>query len=84
MFGPSVSEVYNIGRLSFHPIPCGSRDMLQDERSLHIDEGQNVLASGGVCARPQARKLYKAVVSKFLVSQARPHRIEHKTQLFFY
>jgi len=27
---------------------------------------------------------HKAVVSKFLVSQARPHQIEQKTQLFFY
>ena len=39
---------------------------LQDERSLHIDEGQSVLdtgtcvlKAGGVCAPPQVRKLYK-------------------------
>ena len=39
---------------------------LQDERSLHIDEGRSVLdtgacvlKAGGVCAPPQVRKLYK-------------------------
>ena len=39
---------------------------LQDERLLHIDEGQSVLDTGtcvlntgGVCAPPQVRKLYK-------------------------
>ena len=40
---------------------------LQDERSLHIDEGKNdvldtgtcVLKAGSVCAPPQVRKPYK-------------------------
>ena len=32
---------------------------LQDERSLHIDEGQSVLKAGDVCALPQVRKVYK-------------------------
>ena len=38
---------------------------LQDERSLHIDEGKNYVLdtgtckAGGVCAPPQVRKLYK-------------------------
>ena len=37
---------------------------------------------GKVAPSPQTR-INKAVVSKVLVSQAQPHQIEQKTQLFF-
>ena len=65
---PPARRDYLFGRLSFHPIPCGSRDRPAGRKvigTLHLDEGQSVLdtrtcilKAGGVYAPPQVRKLY--------------------------
>ena len=55
--------MFEKGRLSFHPIPCGSRDRPVGRKVID-DEGKIVLAlrlrkAGAVCFPRQVRQLYR-------------------------